>query len=147
MKKQKQRKPLNTERGIRSSLRTAIKTALSQMDYNHKQMQDIEEFGCTRLCLIKIIESKFKEGMSWENYGPGFQLDNHGRPVYDTSGNRIYLKQWVIDHIRPLADYIKKGDSLSTANHYTNLQPLWWKENRSKCAKLDWSQEDYNKKK
>jgi hypothetical protein len=53
----------------------------------------------------KHIESNFIEGMSWNNYG-----------------------QWHIDHIKPLALAKTKDDVISLCN-YTNLQPLWAKDN------------------
>jgi Zn ribbon nucleic-acid-binding protein len=58
----------------------------------------------------KYIESKFEEGMSW---------DNHGIDV------------WHIDHIIPIssATSIEEVERLS---HYTNLQPLWKSDNESK---------------
>jgi hypothetical protein len=51
--------------------------------------------------------------MNWQNYG-----------------------QWHIDHIRPCASFDLK-DPIEQAKcfNYTNLQPLWAKENLSKGAK------------
>jgi hypothetical protein len=57
------------------------------------------------------LESKFKPGMSWSNYG-----------------------EWHVDHIIPLAS-AKSLDEIISLCHYTNLQPLWAKENMSKGAR------------
>jgi hypothetical protein len=57
------------------------------------------------------IESLFKNGMTWEN-----------------------RCQWHIDHIIPLAS-AKSIEELLPLFNYTNLQPLWAKENMSKGAK------------
>ena len=58
------------------------------------------------------IEAQFQPGMSWENRG-----------------------SWHIDHIIPLAS-AKTEDELIALCHYTNLQPLWAKDNISKGAKM-----------
>ena len=67
--------------------------------------------------------------MSWENQG-----------------------EWHIDHHRPCASFDFKTDrekKLDMCFHYTNLQPLWGGENRSKGADFDevahplkWSMKD-----
>lgn len=58
------------------------------------------------------IESLFKVGMSWENYGK---------------------TGWVIDHIRPLASFdIMNKEEMATAWALENLQPLWANENSKK---------------
>jgi hypothetical protein len=66
---------------------------------------DIEEFK-------KFIESKFQDGMCWENYG-----------------------EWHVDHIIPLSNG-KNIEEILKLNHYTNLQPLWAKENLTKSNKI-----------
>ena len=58
------------------------------------------------------IESRFIDGMSWEN-----------------------MSEWHIDHIVPLAS-AKIEEELVGHCHYTNLQPLWASDNLSKGAKL-----------
>lgn len=70
--------------------------------------------GCTPEELIIHIEQQFQEGMSWDNYG-----------------------KWHIDHIIPCAafDFSKKEEQLKCFN-YTNLQPLWAKDNFSKHDKI-----------
>lgn len=62
------------------------------------------------------IEKQFSEGMTWENHSI------HG---------------WHIDHIIPLSS-AKTEEELKSLCHYTNLQPLWAKDNISKGAKLDY---------
>jgi hypothetical protein len=75
------------------------------------------DIGCSGSELRKYLESKFKQGMSWDNHGWGYG-------------------KWVIDHIRPLADFIRTGDDITKANHYSNLQPLWYEENSKKGSKV-----------
>jgi hypothetical protein len=70
-----------------------------------------ESIGCTYEVLKSHIESLFKLGMSWDNYG-----------------------EWEIDHSIPLAS-AKTPEEILKLNHYTNLQPMWAKENRIKGSK------------
>jgi hypothetical protein len=58
------------------------------------------------------LESKFVDGMSWDN-----------------------RSRWHIDHIMPLAS-AKTEEELVALCHYTNLQPLWAAENLRKSDKL-----------
>jgi hypothetical protein len=70
--------------------------------------------GCEWVELKNHIENKFVEGMTWENWG------QYG---------------WHVDHIIPL-DSAKTENDLYKLSHYTNLQPLWAKDNRLKSNKI-----------
>jgi hypothetical protein len=89
------------KRAIRNSLQRLLKCTDT-----FKMFKSIDYVGCSIYQLKDYIESKFKQGMSWENYG---------------------LNGWHIDHIKPLSSFTV--DNIMEANHYTNLQPLWAKEN------------------
>lgn len=78
-----------------------------------KQISVIKLVGCSGEQLQKYLEFKFKNGMTWENYG------KFG---------------WHIDHIIPLSSTTNQED-MERLCHYTNLQPLWWYENISKGNK------------
>lgn len=72
--------------------------------------------GCSKEELKLHLESQFKEGMTWENYG-----------VYG----------WHVDHITPCASFdLTDPEQQKQCFHYTNLQPLWAKENLSKGSKI-----------
>jgi len=58
------------------------------------------------------LEQKFKNNMSWENYG-----------------------EWHIDHIIPLSS-AKTEKEIYELCHYTNLQPLWAEDNLKKGCKV-----------
>lgn len=71
--------------------------------------------GCSIDELKKHLESKFTEGMNWENYG-----------------------DWHVDHIIPCASFdFSKEDEQKKCFHYTNLQPLWAKDNLRKGDKIN----------
>jgi hypothetical protein len=75
-----------------------------------------EILGCSFYFLRRWLESKFQPGMTWENQG---------------------LKGWHIDHIRPCASFdLTDPEQQKLCFHYTNLQPLWAKDNLSKGAKI-----------
>ena len=76
----------------------------------------VKDLGCSIEELKICLESKFQEGMSWDNW---------------TSDG------WHIDHIKPLASFdLTDRNQLIQACHYTNLQPLWAKDNFSKGDKI-----------
>ena len=71
-------------------------------------------FGCNPETFLSHIESKFSDGMSWENRG----------------------KLWHLDHIVPLCAGLGNVDLLMRMNHYRNLQPLTVEENYRKGHSL-----------
>lgn len=129
---------------IRKRLANVLKKALRGLngkkpDYTYAQAKvAIKEIGCTPEELVMHIEAKFVDGMSWDNYGPGYALDEKGQPKYDEKGNTIPIKQWHLDHIRPIKNFdVTKVDELKKINHYCNLQPLWSTDNLKKSGKYD----------
>ena len=75
-----------------------------------------EVIGCSFSEFKKHLESKFKEGMSWDNYG---------------------YRGWVIDHILPYKHFdLTDPKQRKKCFHYTNIQPLWNKENLAKGYKV-----------
>ena len=55
---------------------------------------------------------QFTKGMTWDNYGLG---------------------GWQIDHIKPCASFdLSNPNQQSECFDWTNLQPMWKKENQSK---------------
>jgi hypothetical protein len=93
-------------------LRSRIKTALKN---NFKISSAVRDLGCSIEELKKHLESKFQTGMTWENWG---------------------LNGWHIDHIKPLCSFnLSNIEEFKKACHYTNLQPLWAKDNIAKGGK------------
>ena len=94
---------------------------LSAVKNNTKRTKTRELLGCDIDFFIKYLESKFTEGMSFQNQG---------------------IKGWHIDHIIPCSYFdMTKEDEQKKAFHYTNLQPLWWYDNLKKSNKIS---EEYN---
>jgi len=88
-------------------LRSRLGNALKR---NYKIGSAIKDLGCSINEFKFYLEGQFISGMSWKNYG-----------------------KWHIDHKIPLAYFdLTNREQLLKAVHYTNLQPLWAKENMSK---------------
>lgn len=101
-----QRKKTNINFRIICNLRGRIYHAVK---YSSKSQKTITLLGCN-LDELKIhLEKQFKEGMTWDNYGKN---------------------GWHIDHIIPCAVF-DMSDPIEQKQcfHYSNLQPLWAKDN------------------
>jgi len=82
-----------------------------------KRSKTIQRLGIPFDQFKIYIESKFQDGMSWDNYG-----------------------LWHLDHIKPLASFdLTDERSLNEACHYLNLQPLWAEENQRKHKKIEYN--------
>lgn len=75
-----------------------------------KGISIIQLFGCTLPTLREHIEKQFKGGMSWKNRG----------------------RVWHVDHIVPIAHFHDK----IAANHFSNLRPMFAKENIQKGTRV-----------
>lgn len=114
-KKRKENPEFRIEQNIRSRFKEMMKSAR-----NNKKHSTFEYVGCDTNFLRDHLESQFKEGMNWDNYGYG---DN----------------KWNVDHRRPCASFDKTNqDELFMCWHWTNLQPMWQPENqKEKRDKFD----------
>lgn len=96
-------------RSQRSRISNFIKKGLN------KPSQTLQLIGCTKQELKIFLEGKFTAGMTWENYGT-----------------------WHVDHIKPLALFdLSDPEQVKVAFHFSNLQPMWAKDNLSKGAKFE----------
>ncbi len=102
---------------INFKLRCILRSRLSKaLKNNQKSGSAIRDLGCIIPELKKHIENQFQLGMNWNNYG---------------------LYGWHIDHIIPLFNFdLSNSKEFKKACHYTNLQPLWAKDNLSKGGKI-----------
>ena len=84
------------------------------MAVKEKTGKTLELTGCSKEDLYKHLESKFTKDMTWENYG-----------------------EWHIDHIRPCASFnLIDHDQQKACFHWSNLQPLWARDNIRKGSKV-----------
>jgi hypothetical protein len=92
-------------RRLRSRIRDAVKNGGTRPHL-------MEILGCTLDEFKKYIESKWTEGMSWDN------CNYYG---------------WHLDHIIPCAYFnMEDSEDQKRCFHYTNYQPLWRKINQNK---------------
>ena len=81
----------------------------------YKSDSTMNLLGCAIEDFFEYLESKFKEGMTWQNYGSG-------------------ADKWHIDHIKPCCDFdLTREEEQRKCFHYTNMQPLWQKDNLKKA--------------
>lgn len=96
---------------IGTALRQRMNKALTN---NSKAGSAVRDLGCSISEFRQYIESKFQPGMSWGNYGKG-------------------REDWSLDHIVPLSRFdLTDREQFLRAAHYSNMQPLWHRENCSK---------------
>lgn len=105
----KERRKNNPNLRIAHSLRTSTRSGIIGQG-GVKSASTEKLLGCTWEEARIHIEKQFVDGMSWENY-----------------------PEWEIDHIRPLMSFdLTDPEQQRQACHYSNLQPMWAAENRSK---------------
>lgn len=93
-----------------SQTRQAIRKSIRKMGYR-KSGTTSRILGCDWAQFRKHIEAQFLKGMSWEN-----------------------RSEWHIDHIVPISSASSQEDVLRL-NHFTNLRPLWARDNCAKSSK------------
>lgn len=93
------------------SIKASISSSLRRVGSAKSKVPTLKYLGCS-LDQLKIhIERQFLDGMTWEN-----------------------RSEWHIDHIVPLAA-AKTEDDVIALNHFSNLRPLWAKDNLQKSSK------------
>jgi len=92
---------------LRKSLRARLRKALKGKT---KSASTMVFLGCTITHLKDYLSMRFQPGMTWENQG-----------------------EWHVDHMIPCASFdLTDPEQQRRCFHYTNLQPMWAKENISK---------------
>lgn len=96
---------------IRANLRRRIHKALKGIC---KSVGTMSLIGCSLNEFKVHLESRFKPGMTWENYGP----------------------VWHVDHIKPCAKFdLTDPEQQRFCFHWSNQQPLFARENMRKGDK------------
>lgn len=97
---------------IKVNLRSRLYQAIRNQ---YKSGSAIADLGCTVEAFKSHIETLFKPGMTWDNWG---------------------IHTWHLDHKKSLHSFdLNDPVEFRKACHYTNLQPLWAKDNISKSNK------------
>lgn len=94
---------------FQNNIRVMCRRVVKELSLGKKPTNTEKWIGCTADELATYFESLFEEGMSWENCG-----------------------EWHIDHIRPICSFLPH--EWQQVNHYTNLRPLWSKDNLAKIV-------------
>ena len=110
---QKEQRKLNNNYALADKIRCRLYQAVR---FGQKAGSAVADLGCTIPELRSHLESKFKPGMTWDNWSKN---------------------GWHIDHIKPLASFnLEDREQFLEAVHFSNLQPLWASENIHKSAKV-----------
>lgn len=97
---------LRMEKSLRVRMRFALRAVGARKTYSSSQF-----LGCSPRKLRAHLESKFRDGMTWENYG----------------------SVWHVDHIIPCSRFdLTDPRQQLTCFRWTNLQPLLAEENLRK---------------
>ena len=119
MRDAENRRNKDSKKRLINSQRSRIRKAIKAMKKSNRTMDLV---GCSAIQLKDYLESKFQDGMSWDNYG------KYG---------------WHVDHIRPCASFdLSDSEQQEECFHYKNLQPLWAKDNLSKGSHYNPQTED-----
>jgi hypothetical protein len=98
---------------LRKRLRDRIRDLIKSKGIR-KAGSAVRDLGCSVTDFKTYIESLFMPGMTWQNHGNG-----DGK--------------WNIDHRKPLVLFdLTQREQFLEACHFTNLQPLWWRDNLRK---------------
>ena len=111
-KYEKARKKIDPAFKLSKTLRSRLGSALRSQS-SKKKDTTFKLTGCSMKFLKGYLEAKFTEGMTWENHG-----------------------KWHIDHIKPCCSFnLEDEEEQKKCFHYTNLQPLWARDNLVKGGK------------
>ena len=96
---------------VTENLRALIRESFKRRNCE-KKCKTTELLGTTVPKAMKYLESQFIDGMTWENQGRG---------------------GWHVDHFVPINAFdLRYIEHQKICFHYTNLQPLWEKDNIKK---------------
>lgn len=96
---------------MKNHIKVMLCTTIKRKGFR-KSSKSAQILGCTWPEFITHIERQFLNGMTWHN-----------------------RELWHIDHIVPLAT-AKTEEDVIALNHYTNLRPIWAKDNIEKRDKM-----------
>lgn len=98
---------------LRFNLEHKCRTRLQSILKHKGTDKYLDYLGCTSRFFINYIESLFVDGMSWAN-----------------------RSEWNLDHIQPCCIFDLTDDiQLKQCFHYSNIRPLWKRDNIEKAKK------------
>jgi len=98
---------------IKERLRSYLSRSIKGLIQKNSKTEKI--VGTSFKNLVSYLEKQFKPGMTLSNYG-----------------------KWHIDHIKPVSKFdLTKPGELEKCFHYSNLQPMWARDNIIKSNKYD----------
>ncbi len=98
---------------VASALRSRFRAALRSVNVE-KRASVIDLIGCTLDQLQNHIATQFTVGMTWANHG-----------------------EWHIDHMKPCRAFnLSDIKEQAACFHFTNLRPLWARDNRRKGGRF-----------
>jgi hypothetical protein len=112
---QNQRRKYDVRIALRGNISSRISHALKSINSSKNSTKTVEYLDCSIDFFKTHLENQFTDGMRWDNYGT-------------SSGNAF----WEIDHITPIHYENPTLEDVKERLHYTNCQPMWAEENRSK---------------
>jgi hypothetical protein len=111
--KEKRYRAEKTNRAISAAISCRMRAVLRG---DAKTSNTLDLLGCDIEAFKRYIEDKWVSGMSWANWT---------------------RDGWHIDHIKPCASFdLSDPEQQRECFHYTNMQPLWAKDNLKKADKL-----------
>lgn len=109
----RKRRAENISFKVAANLRTRLYCAVRS---KQKKGSAVRDLGCSVEDFLRYMENQFEEGMTWENW------------THDT---------WHIDHVIPLTAFdLTDPDDVKQACHFTNLRPMWARDNVAKSNKI-----------
>lgn len=97
---------------LRCSIASLISISIKKQGFK-KDTKTANILGCSFEEFRDYLEKQFDENMNWDNQG----------------------SYWHLDHIKPISLATNEQEIIKL-NHYTNFQPLFWKDNLSKSNKI-----------
>ena len=89
------------------------------------------KYGFNKKGIKKILKSELILGCSFQEFRDYLEKQFDDKMNWDNQGS-----YWHLDHIKPVS-LAATEQELIELNHYTNFQPLFWKENLSKSNKYN----------
>lgn len=133
------------------------KVQLSQADWRDRNKHRVQKYGFNYREKIKadpllVLQYRYRQMVSRAWRGNGYDRTSRSHKILGCSWEEFKnhierqftkgmdwgrINDMHLDHVIPLSS-AKTVDDLIALNHYTNLRPLWAKDNLSKGSKLEY---------